>query len=109
MSATQNKLLAAAIAGVEPKKRDRIFEFILNDAPLSTQPGGTAEPYVTLAQLATQLNFHPTTLWRWNVPRHELAGRPRFIVSEVVAYLQSPEFKSRARELKRSRRARSAT
>jgi hypothetical protein len=39
------------------------------------------------------------------VPKHELGGRPRFRVSEVLAYLESPAFKVVAGELKAERRA----
>ena len=42
--------------------------------------------------------------WRWGVPGHELGGRRRFRLSEVVAYLESDAFKRRAVELKEERR-----
>jgi len=50
------------------------------------------------------LGVSAISLWRWKVPGHELGGRRRFRVSEVLAYLESPEFKAIAEALKTERR-----
>lgn len=66
------------------------------------------EPLLTLDATAKALNLHSTTLWRWRVPGHRLAGRPRYRLSEVEAYLTSPEFTKRANDLRAGRRIRKA-
>ena len=68
------------------------------------EPTPTVEPYLTLKQVATKLNLHPSTLWRWEVPKHSLGGRPRFLLSEIQPYLQSDAFKKRAADLQTHRR-----
>ena len=78
------------------------------DAPTKA-PARLVEPLITLEATAKALNLHPTTLWRWRVPGHRLAGRPRYRLSEVEAYLASPEFKERADELRAGRLAHQST
>lgn len=68
------------------------------------EPTPTVEPYLTLKQVATKLNLHPSTLWRWGVPKHDLGGRPRFLLSEIRAYLDTDEFKRRAADLRLDRK-----
>lgn len=99
-----NDLLQAILTATDQQKTAALRTLRGENAEPSVRSERTFEPYVTLVQLAAQLNFHPATLWRWGIPKHELAGRPRFKVSEVVAYLESPDFKTRARALRRSRR-----
>lgn len=93
--------LLTAIVAATPAQKGRALK-ILQGQFAATDP--EPEPYLTLKALAERLNFHPITLWRWQVPAHHLAGRPRFKASEVVAYLESDTFKLRARALRRSRR-----
>ncbi|MBP7427891.1 MAG: helix-turn-helix domain-containing protein [Candidatus Hydrogenedentes bacterium] len=66
-------------------------------------PRPEPEPYLTQIEVAQKLGVHPCTLWRWRVPKHSLSGRPRFLVSEIQAYLQSPEFKRRAQDIRAER------
>lgn len=67
-----------------------------------TQPA--PEPYLTLKVVAKRLGLNPSTLWRWQVPGHDLGGRRRFRLHEVVAYLESDLFKSRVSALRATRR-----
>ena len=62
------------------------------------------ERFVTQREMVKMLGVSAISLWRWKVPGHELGGRRRFRVSEVLAYLESPEFKARAEELKEKRK-----
>jgi predicted DNA-binding transcriptional regulator AlpA len=68
-----------------------------------------AERFLTQKECARRLGVSACSLWRWQVPRHVLGGRPRFRLSEIEKYLASDEFKRRAavvREADRERRAR---
>jgi len=69
-------------------------------------PEPDIEPYMTLRQVARKLNFDPSTLWRWGIPKRSLGGRARFLLSEVRAYIESPECRQRAKLLQLERAAR---
>ena len=71
-----------------------------NPAP-SLPPFG---PYLTQKEVAKRLGLNPSTLWRWRVPGHDLGGRRRFRLHEVIAYLESDLFKSRVLALRATRR-----
>ncbi len=62
------------------------------------------ERFVTQRELVKMLGISSISLWRWKIPGHELGGRRRFRVSEVLAYLESAQFKALAAELKEKRR-----
>ena len=70
-----------------------------------TMPEPDVEPYMTLRQVARKLNFDPSTLWRWGIPKRSLGGRARFLLSEVRAYIESPECRTRAKLLQLERAA----
>ena len=93
--------LLAALAGASDEQKERALSALLGQP--SNQPSHEYEAYLTLKDLADRLNFHPTTLWRWRVPGHDLAGRRRFKLSEVQAYLTSEAFRLRVQALRHSR------
>lgn len=97
--------LIAALEQAPAHKQDKAIAFLEDHASSQTDLSAGPEPFLTLRELADKLNFHPTTLWRWRIPSHQLAGRPRYKVSEVLAYLSSGDFELRARELRDNRRA----
>lgn len=96
-----SELLAALLAATPDQKAGALK--LLRGELTERQP--SPEPYLTLRDLAAQIHFHPSTLWRWGIPKHELAGRPRFLASEVIAYLSSEPFKRRADDIRLKRRA----
>lgn len=96
--------LIAALEKAPAQKQEKAIAYLEDPDQTDTSLCHDPEPYLTLRELADKLNFHPSTLWRWRVPCHELAGRPRFMASEVIAYLASDRFKNRARELRQHRR-----
>lgn len=69
-------------------------------------PRAQPEPYLTLRETAKRLGISTGTLWRWQIPGHELGGRPRFRISEVEAYLKCEEFKRRVSALRAIRKDR---
>ncbi|HMO51218.1 MAG TPA: helix-turn-helix domain-containing protein [Kiritimatiellia bacterium] len=97
--------LIAALEKVPAHIQEKAIAFLENSDQADTSLLSEPEPFLTLRELAEKLNFHPSTLWRWQVPCHELAGRPRFKASEVLAYLSSDDFRNRARQLRQHRRA----
>lgn len=95
--------LLQALMSATDEQREAALK-LLQGQLVSPEP--TIEPYLTLKAAARKLNLHPSTLWRWGVPKHDLGGRPRFLISEIQAYLQSDEFKRKATALQIHRRDR---
>ncbi len=77
---------------------------ILEGEEIQSAHAADPEPYLTLKGVAKRLNISSCSLWRWNVPGHDLGGRRKFRLSEVEAYLHSDEMRRRAEELKQKRR-----
>ena len=96
-----NEILQALVAADDERKAAALR--ILRGEPVAPRPMPT-EPLLTLTALGRALNIHPCTLWRWKVPARRLGGRPRYRVSEVERYLDSPDFKARTQELSAARR-----
>jgi hypothetical protein len=99
-----NEILAALVMATPERKAAALralrgeFEFAQKARVIET------EAYLTLREIGRQLGISACSLWRYGVPGHEMGGRRRFRMSEVVAYLDSEEFKARAEELKEERR-----
>ena len=62
--------------------------------------------YLTRKKLAQRFKVSRTTLWRWQLPSHDLGGHALFRLSEVKSYLQSEVFKRRAAALRAEREQR---
>jgi hypothetical protein len=95
--------LLSAFVAATPDQKARALRLLRGE---SADRFPSPEPYLTLKELGTRLHLHPATLWRWGVPKLELAGRPRFKISDVTAYLESPEFKLRVSALRLARKSR---
>ncbi|MCZ7636736.1 MAG: helix-turn-helix domain-containing protein [Verrucomicrobia bacterium] len=109
MIALEDIVQAALLAPPDRKKEAlRVLrgEIPAADAAPSLPP---LEPYLTLKEVAKRLGLDPSTLWRWQVPGHDLGGRRRFRLHEVVAYLESDLFKSRVSALRATRRTTKST
>ncbi len=106
------ELLTAVVAAPVERKEAALL-LLRGDAELAMASAPTdpatigPEPYLTLKECAARLGVSACSLWRWGVPGHELGGRRRFRVTEVVGYLESDEFKERAEELKEERKGKS--
>lgn len=59
--------------------------------------------YLTQKKLASILGFNPTTLYRWQVPCHDIGGCRRYVLSEVQAYLSGPEIRDVVARLRNKR------
>ena len=93
--------MAAVVAAPDERKRAALK--ILRGDPepeRSTVQGKATESYLTLKECARRLGVSACSLWRWQVPGHELGGRRKFRMSEIETYLGSEEFKRRAAELR---------
>ena len=107
MQTTTDEFLHALFSASDEHK-SRALKTLKGDPPQASQAGGQAqvvEPYVTLREAARLLGVSACSLWRWGVRGHELGGRPKYRVSEVVAYLESDEFIKKAEELRLKRKA----
>jgi hypothetical protein len=97
-----NEILQALVTADDDRKAAAL-RILRGDAP--EPPAPRPEPLLTLKDLSRELNLHPATVWRWRVPCRRLGSRPRYRMSEVEAYIGSPEFQERIRECKAERRA----
>ena len=95
------ELMQAALTAPEERKAAAIR--VLRGDPVHEQSaarGDTVERFLTLKECARRLGVSACSLWRWQVPGHELGGRRKFRMTEIEAYLASPEFQRRAAELR---------
>ena len=105
MSDLNGELLTLLATATEARKLAAVR--VLRGEAMLADPGdgnAAAEPFLTLREVGRRLQVSPCSLWRWNVPGHELGGRRRFRMSEVSEYLESDAFKRCAAELKEERR-----
>lgn len=105
MATDLEELLAAAM-GAPPSLRKQAIG-VLRGNENALEPGNAPkppEPYMSLRAISRLTGISTTTLWRYEIPGHDLGGRPRYKLSEVESYLQSEEFKRRAAALRAERR-----
>lgn len=98
------ELMQAALTAPDELKARALR--VLRGVPLPTPVERDTEKYLTLKECAKRLGVSACSLWRWQVPGHELGGRPKFRLSEIEAYLQTDAFRRRAAELREQDRAR---
>lgn len=106
MSDYTNDFLAALLAAT-PDRKAAALRVLRGEMPEMAQRPDT-EPFRTLQEVGRLLGLSPCSLWRWQVPRHVLGGRPRFRVSEIEKYLASEEFQRRAAVVRKEDRERRA-
>jgi hypothetical protein len=103
------ELLAAMVAATPAQKADALRVLkggdTSEDAEAMRRRAGETERFLTLKECAKRLGLHDSTLWKWQVPRHMLGGRPKFRMSEIEGYLKSDAFQQRAAELRELDRA----
>ncbi len=94
-----NEFLAAAMAA--PSDRLNQAMKILKGEPdkKATMPT-VPDRFLNLTELAKVIGIGRMSLWRWRVPGHNHAGRTHYRASEVLAYLDSPEFQKTVEALK---------
>jgi len=81
-------LMQAALAASDEKREMALR--VLRDTPHSdTARTSWPEPYLTLRETARRLGVSACSLWRWKVPGHEIGGRRRYRLSEVMSFLES--------------------
>ena len=105
MADVTNDLLAAVLAATPERKAAALKTLRGEDGGYDCGRAAVPERFVTQRELSKTLGVSVPTLWRYRVPKHTLSGRPRFRVSEVLAYLESPAFQSLAEVLRAERRA----
>lgn len=105
MSATE-ELLQAALGASADRKEDAL-RVLRGDAQVTGYYVASPryEPYLTLRETAKRLGISTFSLWRWQIPGHDLGGRRRFRLSEVISYLESDAFHARIATLRALRKA----
>ena len=96
------EVMQVVLAAPDERKREAL-KVLRGELPAAGKPADT-EPYLTMREVSRRLGISVCSLWRYEVPGHELGGRRRFRMSEVEAYLASEAFKGRAEDLKEERR-----
>ena len=99
MNSTIPTLVAAAMQAA-PERLEQALQVLQGKAPASKIP---VEPLLTAVQVSKQLNISRVSIYRWNLPSHKLGGKPRMLMSEVLKYLDSEEFRLHAEKLRRER------
>ena len=102
MTLTEEVMQAVLAA---PDDRKRVALRVLRGEP-AAPVDHDSEKYLTQKECARRLGLSACSLWRWQVPRHLLGGRPRFRLSEIEKYLASEEFHKRAAVVRAADRAR---
>jgi hypothetical protein len=105
MADVTSDLLAAVLAAT-PDCKSAALRVLRGEDSVGggDKKGAAPERFVTGRELSKIVGVSAVSLWRWRVPGHELGGRRRFRVSEVLSYLESPEFKALAGELREQRK-----
>jgi hypothetical protein len=104
------ELLKSAIAA--PPVLQRAALGVLQGYLVAMEPGAqptAIEPLLTQRALAKLTGLSVPTLWRYRVPSHDVGGRPRYRLGEVLAYLESDEFKRRAASIRAERKEKLGT
>ncbi len=94
MNAISSEFLAAAMAATPARLTEALAILKGDNRPEQAAKPVAHEPFVTLEALSKITNIGRITLWRYNVPGHKHAGRMRYRVSEVLAFLESPQFQT---------------
>lgn len=100
--------LLAAFVAATPERKEAALRVLRGEAS-TADAKHEPERFLTQKECAKRLGLSACSLWRWQVPCHELGGRPRYRLSEIEAYLTSEEFRRRAAELREQDRARRCT
>ena len=105
MADVTSDLLTAVLAAT-PDRKSAALRVLRGEDSVGggDKKGAAPERFVTGRELSKIVGVSAVSLWRWRVPGHELGGRRRFRVSEVLVYLESPEFKALAGELREQRK-----
>ena len=106
MKATTRQVLYPLLQSddtITPRQIEQVMR-VLSAESLGTENAVKIEPFTTLREVAKALNVSTVSLWRWQIPGHELGGQRRFRLSEVVAYLESEQFKRWVKELREDRK-----
>lgn len=99
------EFLQILLAASEARKESALQ--VLRGQAVAVEPGSrpvTFEPLLSRSQVARQLGVTCQTLRRWRVPATSVLGRNRYRLSDIEAYLSSPEFKRRQAALRAERK-----
>ena len=96
---TMKALIPHLVALALEAPQERIEQAIRVLRGEGAEKSAPIEPLLTAVDVCKQLNVSRVTLYRWKLPSHQLGGKPRFRMSEVLKYLDSEEFRLHAEAL----------
>ena len=99
--------LVEAVFAAPPTLQDKALR-VLRGESIEPVKEVKPEPFITLRACGAALGLSACSLWRWNVPGHELGGRRKFRISEVIAYIESDKFRAHAKRLRKRQIARTS-
>ena len=99
-----NRFIPAYLAA-DGERRQRAMAALIGSEPCEETEVNHDAPEHLLNQIeiARVLGVHPTTVRRWQIPCHRLGRVPRYRMEDVMAYVASPTFRRRLKELKQMR------
>jgi hypothetical protein len=97
-----NDLLQAILSATNSRKAQALS--MLRGESTEEKPARDTDPYVPLREIARMLSLHETTLRRWKVPSLHMGRCRRCRLPEVIAFLESDDFRLRAQNLKEERK-----
>jgi len=100
MNAISSEFLAAAMAATPARLQEALAVLKGDNRPEQTAKPVVYEKFVTLEALSKITGISRISLWRYAIPGYRLAGRMKYRTSEVLAYLESPQFQHAVKALK---------
>lgn len=100
MQSLSTEFLAAAMAAPEERLTEALSVLKGAPRPKAVERVLVREKFMSLAQVARETGINRMTLWRYRVPGHNHHSCVRYRVSEVLAYLETPEFQRTIKALK---------
>ena len=99
--------LVPAFMTANAERRERAIDILMGVGEDRAQSSTTdhEERFLNQQEIAELLNVHPITIRRWKVPCHRMGRVPRYLRTEVEAYLKQPEFAAQLQQLKAERAA----
>jgi predicted DNA-binding transcriptional regulator AlpA len=99
MNSISSDFLNAAMSA-SPERLKEALLLLKGESEQKAPSSSIPDRFLTLTELAKVTGIGRMSLFRWRVPGHAHAGRVHYRASEVLSYLESPEFQRTVKALK---------